>query len=84
MQRKNMITAAQIRAARGLLDWTRKRLAEESGVPRSTLADFEAGRTDSMLTKNAGKLETALNRAGVVFLDSPEHYGAALLRKIDL
>ena len=79
MQRRSgMISAAQIRAARALLDWTRQRLSEESGVPRSTIADYEAGRTASMLTANAGKLEAAFQRAGVEFTPSNHPHGAGL------
>lgn len=37
------ITAAQIRAARGLLDWSRETLAEKSGLSLRTLASIEAG-----------------------------------------
>jgi transcriptional regulator with XRE-family HTH domain len=78
MSRKNMISAAQIRGARAMLRWTRQRLSDESGVPLTTLADFEAGRTASMLTENAGKLEAALNRAGVEFINASQHRGAGL------
>jgi transcriptional regulator with XRE-family HTH domain len=63
-----MISAAQIRAARGLLDWSRKRLAEESGVPFSTLSDFEGGRSSAVLTTTADKLVAAFEKAGVVFI----------------
>ena len=78
MQRKNMISAEQIRAARALLGWTRKRLCEESGIPLTTLADYEAGRTVSMLTKNAGKLEEAINRGGVEVTNANHNHGAGL------
>ena len=78
MQRKNMISAKQIRAARALLGWTRKRLCEESGIPLTTLADYEAGRTASMLTENAGKLEEAINRGGVEFTNANQNHGAGL------
>jgi transcriptional regulator with XRE-family HTH domain len=39
-----MITSAQSRGARGILDWTQERLAKEAGVSLSTVKDFEAGR----------------------------------------
>jgi len=63
-----MISAAQIRAARALLEWTRKQLSDASGVSQSTIADFEKGRNTSMLTENAGKLVDAFDRHGVVFI----------------
>jgi DNA-binding XRE family transcriptional regulator len=44
MSDKLSISAAQSRAARALIDWTRAQLAEASGVSAATLADFEAGK----------------------------------------
>lgn len=38
-----MITAAQLRAARGLLDWTRQDLAKASGVSTETVKNIEHG-----------------------------------------
>jgi transcriptional regulator with XRE-family HTH domain len=75
---KPMITAAQIRAARALLGWKRQELAEASGVPHSTIADYERGRTSSMLTENMGKMVAAFAKAGVEFTDAGKHYGAGL------
>jgi len=76
-----MLSAAQIRAARGLLDWTRHQLSKASGVPHSTIADFERGRTKSMLTENAGKLVIAFARAGVVFVDADKTAGPGVRLK---
>jgi transcriptional regulator with XRE-family HTH domain len=73
-----VISAAQIRAARGLLDWTRQQLSDASGVPHSTIADYERGRTSSMLTENAGKLVAAFAKAGVEFTDADKHHGAGV------
>src|ERR1700733_6155402 len=38
-----MITAAQLRAARGLLDWTRNELAEAAKVSPETIKNIEHG-----------------------------------------
>lgn len=38
-----MITAAQLRAARGLLDWTRQDLAKAAGVSTETIKNIEHG-----------------------------------------
>ena len=78
MQRKSMISAKLIRAARSLLGWTRQELSDASGVPLTTLADYEAGRTASMLTKKAEKLEAAINRAGVELINANQHHGAGV------
>ena len=76
--KRTMITAAQIRAARGLLDWKRHQLSKASGVPHSTIADFEKERTSSMLTENAGKLIEAFAKEGVEFTDADKHHGAGV------
>lgn len=39
-----MLSSAQCRAARGLLDWSQEQLAQASGLSRSTIRDFESGR----------------------------------------
>jgi len=41
-----MLSPAQCRAARGLLDWSQEQLAQASGLSRSTVRDFESGRHD--------------------------------------
>jgi transcriptional regulator with XRE-family HTH domain len=62
------MTPPQIRAARGLLNWTVQELAEKAGVHRNTISNVEAGRY-------AGDAETlaairhALESAGVEFTD---------------
>ncbi len=38
------MTPPQIRAARGLLNWTVQELAEKVGVDRNTIAKIESGR----------------------------------------
>ena len=38
-----MITPAQCRAARGLLDWTQQKLADQARVGVVTVRQFEAG-----------------------------------------
>ena len=64
----DMITAAQICAARALLGWSRYKLAELSGVAYSAIADYETERTSSMLTENMRKLVEAFAKHGVVFI----------------
>jgi transcriptional regulator with XRE-family HTH domain len=62
-----MITPQQIRAARGLLDWTREELASFSEMTPKTLMGIEKGTT-SPRQSNLQKLTTILENAGVEFL----------------
>lgn len=72
-----MITIAQCRAARALLDWSREDLAEASKVSLRTIVDFERGaREPRDLTLEA--IERALSGAGVQFI--PENGGGAGVR----
>jgi len=73
-----MISPEQIRAARALKGWTRAQLSQASSVPQSTIADYEARRTTSMLTETAGKLVSAFSKAGVEFTDAGRHHGAGV------
>ena len=66
--RWKMIQRQQIKAARGLLDWSRTDLADRSGVSERTIARFEAGEGDITVGK-LEKLEQALIGAGVEFVD---------------
>ena len=61
-----MITSAQLRAARALLGWDQKQLAELSGLSLPTIQRMEG--SDDMIRGNVEsltKLLTALNKAGI-------------------
>lgn len=68
-----MITSDQIRAARSLLRWTGKELAEKSGVGFSTLMrlETEVGVPNAQ-AKTLEALRRALEEAGVEFIGTPE------------
>lgn len=71
-----MVTSAQFRAARGLLNWTVRDLAEKSGVHRNTVTRIE---TDANAPGHASAaLIAALEAAGVEFI--PENGGGAGVR----
>ena len=61
------ISARQIRAARGLLGWTRTALADRAIVSTTTVADIERGdvnpKTSTMIA-----IIGALEKAGIEFL----------------
>lgn len=59
-----MITPAQIRAARALLDWSQERLAVESGLSKNTVIGLERGRTTPLLP-TAQALVATFERHGV-------------------
>lgn len=68
-----MITSAQIRAARGMLDWSRKQLAEHSGVSFASmmrLESFEGVPASNFKTLESIKL--AFEKAGIEFIGTPE------------
>ena len=68
-----LITSAQIRAARGLLDWSRRELAERSGVGFSSLLRLEsADGIPNSHVKTLEALKTAFEKAGVEFTGSPD------------
>lgn len=71
-----MIYSAQIRAARGLLDWNREQLAAAAGLGLSTVQRMERG--DGLAQGHAGnlwRLQAALEAAGVVFLRGDHEVG---------
>lgn len=68
------MTPAQLRAARGLLGWSRDDLAEASGVFSNTIRNFENGASDPKQSTILA-WRRALARAGVEFLDGDEKSG---------
>jgi transcriptional regulator with XRE-family HTH domain len=68
-----MLTSAQIRAARALVDWSQPKLAEASGVSLQTIRRMESAIGPQR--SSAGNVEAvraALIEAGVVFLEAGE------------
>jgi transcriptional regulator with XRE-family HTH domain len=64
-----MIEAAQIRAARALIDWSQSKLAEAAGVSPSIVRRFEAGGPDHGADQAAiDKMRAALEAAGIAFI----------------
>ncbi len=68
-----MIFISQLRAARGLIDWTQQDLAATSTVALSTIRRMERGAGPVRGTaENVWKVQGALEDAGVVFIDPEE------------
>ena len=68
-----MITSAQIRAARGMLDWTRTDLAEKSGVGFSSMQRLEsANGVPGAQFKTLEAIKEAFEKAGIEFIGTQE------------
>jgi predicted transcriptional regulator len=77
-----MIEAAQIRAARGLVEFSQTQLAEASGLALSTIRRMEvAGGTLKRSVENVQKVQQALEDAGVIFIDEDDEGPGVRLRK---
>jgi transcriptional regulator with XRE-family HTH domain len=59
-----MITPAQCRAARALLDWSQQDLAKAAHLGLSTIRDFEKGRRVPT-HNNLRRIKLALEEAGI-------------------
>jgi transcriptional regulator with XRE-family HTH domain len=72
-----MIEAAQVRAARALIGWSRAELADAAGVSLSIVDRFETGQP--VIPADAvAKVRAALESAGVAFI--PKNGGGAGVR----
>jgi len=77
-----LITSAQIRAARAMLDWSREQLSDNSSVGLSALMRLESAEgVPSGNIKTFEAVQKAFEKAGIEFLGSPEE-GAGVRWKI--
>ncbi len=68
-----MITSDQIRAARALLRWSGKDLAEKTGLGFSTLMRLEVLEgVPSAQAKTLETIQKAFEEAGIEFIGTPE------------
>ena len=61
------LTGAQIRGARGLLDWSLAQLAQASGVSVSTIKRMEDGNEGSTRASKSDAVRRALQAGGIAF-----------------
>ena len=67
------LTGDQIRAARGALGWSVKRLAAESGVGSATIVRYEEQTATPQSRKdNLLKIKHVLESAGIEFIGTPD------------
>ncbi len=71
MYLSGMITPAQCRAARGLLAWDQKTLAEREGIGVVTIRNFEKGKTNPY-KGTLVILQQTFESAGVTFTNGDE------------
>jgi predicted transcriptional regulator len=76
-----MIDAAQIRAARALLDVSQARLSALASVSATTIKRLEAASEIRGAAETVWKLQTALEEAGVEFIPADEHKGPGVRLK---
>ena len=68
-----MITSAQIRAARGLLDWSRAELSKKSGVGFSSMMRLESSDgVPGAQVKTLNSIKKTFEAAGIEFIGTPE------------
>ena len=60
------MTGAQIKAARGLLNWTVRELGKKAGVHWNTVSAIELGKSGGR-PETLGAIKKALEKAGVEF-----------------
>ena len=65
-----MISVEQIKAARGLLEWTQDDLAKSSGVSKLSINKLER-RVSNPTKETLGCIRKALEKAGVEFTEGP-------------
>jgi transcriptional regulator with XRE-family HTH domain len=75
-----MITPAQSRAARGLIEWSQSELATRANLGLSTIRNFEKGRRVPSVN-NLAAIRQALESAGIVFIPENGEGAGVRLRK---
>ncbi len=68
-----MITSEQIKGARGMLGWSAQELANKSGLGLATIQRMENRGTGKSTAENLQAVQSALNEAGIMFLEAGEH-----------
>lgn len=67
------ITIEQIKAARGALNWSAAKLAEESGLSLRTVQNLESATSDVAVRKSSLlSIKATLESAGIEFIGTPD------------
>lgn len=71
-----MITAVQMRAARGMLNWSARELAERSGISLPTVQRMEAADGEPrVLLETMRQVVDAFSEAGIEFIPAGAYAG---------
>jgi len=73
-----MLNPAQIRAARGLLDWRQEDLANASGVGTATIRRIERSKKVTGYASTLVRVQEAFEQAGILFIEDDEGGGYGL------
>lgn len=76
-----MITSAQCRAARALLDWSQQQLADAARVGVVTVRQFESGAAEPRRS-TLDVITRAMEAAGVIFVAENGEGPGVRLRKV--
>jgi transcriptional regulator with XRE-family HTH domain len=76
------MNSQQCRAARGLLQWSQRQLADVSGVGLSTVAEFEIDKREPR-DDNLTTIRRALEDAGVEFIPAKGGKGVGVRLRED-
>lgn len=77
-----MLTSDQIRGGRAMVRWSAAKLAEMSGVSLPTIQRMESAKgVPKSLSTNLQAIQTALEEAGVIFIDANEDGGPGVRLK---
>ena len=68
--RNPLVYAAQIRAGRGLLDWSQGELAERSGVSKQSVTRIENSTMDPRFSTMAALYESFLSAGVMIAVDA--------------
>lgn len=78
-----MISAAQCRAARAMLNWSQDELATNAQVARATIADFERCERDPV-KNNMFSIISVFEARGIVFLGNDDEGAGVRLKQPEL
>jgi transcriptional regulator with XRE-family HTH domain len=75
-----MITNSQIRAARALLGWSQRELADRSLLSETAILKLETAKADSR-SSTIIKVRNTLEAAGIEFINHSDETKGVLLKK---